>query len=240
MVESLTEAIEFHQPFKQNKYLNWYLSLLSKEYKDEYTEKHHVLPKSLFPEYSKSSWNLVPLNARAHFIAHLLLPKLLKEIEHERKMLWAVNRFRVKGKYFNSRLYESVKKRLAEVGAPKGQIEKMAASKRGKKLTDEHKRKISETMRSLNIFHPPMSEESKEKMRETKKKNYVPKVWMNKDGKQTKVLSEEVDYYLSQNWKKGINKDFITEDYKQKIRNKTNKQWQKVKETGHTGNLIKV
>jgi hypothetical protein len=44
---------------------------------DEYTENHHICPKSkdLFPEYEKSSWNIVKLTARQHFIAHHLLWK---------------------------------------------------------------------------------------------------------------------------------------------------------------------
>jgi hypothetical protein len=43
----------------------------------EYTENHHICPKAkdLFPEYEKSSWNIVKLTARQHFIAHHLLWK---------------------------------------------------------------------------------------------------------------------------------------------------------------------
>jgi hypothetical protein len=240
MAESLQEAISIHQPFKENKYLNWYLSLISKEYDGKYTEKHHILPKSLFPDYIKSPWNLVRLDYRAHFIAHLLLPRIVKDIEHERKMLWAVNRFRVKGKYFNSRLYEYVRRRISELGVSAEQVEKVASKIRGRKLTDEHKRKISEKIKSLDIPHPPMSEESKQKMRESKKKSYVLKYWMNKDGKQIKVLPNEVDKYISNGWKRGISRSHVTEEFREKIRNKTKEQWQKLKETGHTGHLIKA
>jgi hypothetical protein len=226
MAESLQEAISIHQPFKENKYLNWYLNLISKEYNGKHIEKHHILPKSLFPEYIKSPWNLVKLDYRAHFIAHILLPKIVKEIEHERKMLCAIKFFKtsnVNKKKFNSRLYEMSRKKHIEIG-----------------LSEEHKRKISEKIRSLDIPHPPMTEESKQKMRESKKKSYVLKYWMNKDGKQTKVLPDEVDKYISNGWKRGTSYSHITEEYREKIRNKTNQQWQKLKETGHTGHLIKV
>lgn len=45
------------------------------------TELHHILPKSLFPEYSnlkKNSWNKIHLTYREHFIAHWLLYKSIK------------------------------------------------------------------------------------------------------------------------------------------------------------------
>lgn len=49
-------------------YLN--ICLVCKESTDIYVEKHHILPKSMFPEYSKSSWNLVVLDRETHINAH--------------------------------------------------------------------------------------------------------------------------------------------------------------------------
>ena len=46
---------------------------------DEYTENHHILPKSIFPNFSKFTdypWNKITLTARQHFIAHYMLAKL--------------------------------------------------------------------------------------------------------------------------------------------------------------------
>lgn len=42
-----------------------------------YTEKHHIIPKSLGGKDNKA--NLVELSAREHFICHLLLTKMYKE-----------------------------------------------------------------------------------------------------------------------------------------------------------------
>lgn len=42
----------------------------------EYYEKHHILPKSLFPLWSKRKSNLVLLTAREHFFCHQLLIKI--------------------------------------------------------------------------------------------------------------------------------------------------------------------
>ena len=41
-----------------------------------YYEEHHILPKSLFPAWSKKRSNLVLLTAREHFFCHQLLTKI--------------------------------------------------------------------------------------------------------------------------------------------------------------------
>lgn len=44
------------------------------------TQRHHILPKCLFPEYTsfKNSWNIVILTNEDHYIAHYLLAKFSK------------------------------------------------------------------------------------------------------------------------------------------------------------------
>lgn len=67
--------------FIENKYNKWYNSLvkrcqmrgLDKKCVDFYTEKHHIIPRSLGGDNSKS--NLVLLTAREHYLAHWLLTK---------------------------------------------------------------------------------------------------------------------------------------------------------------------
>lgn len=51
-----------------------------------YTEQHHILPKALFPEYEKCSWNRVKLLAYDHYVAHYLLA-----FQKNSKMLHAIN-----------------------------------------------------------------------------------------------------------------------------------------------------
>ena len=54
--------------------LKKYLSLVCKEYDgDDYSETHHVLPKSIYPEYKYNSDNIVRLVYKDHIIAHELL-----------------------------------------------------------------------------------------------------------------------------------------------------------------------
>lgn len=54
--------------------LKKYIDLVSTDYiGDEYSESHHILPKSMFPEYRLSKWNLVRLKFDDHIEAHRLL-----------------------------------------------------------------------------------------------------------------------------------------------------------------------
>jgi hypothetical protein len=66
--------------FLNNKYTTWYNTIINhaklRQSKiGEYTENHHIIPKSLGGDDSKS--NLVNLTAREHFICHLLLIKMV-------------------------------------------------------------------------------------------------------------------------------------------------------------------
>lgn len=61
---------------RYKKFINYYLNI-----QDKITEKyeiHHILPKSIFPQYEKEKNNLVKLPYRAHYIAHYLLSKFYK------------------------------------------------------------------------------------------------------------------------------------------------------------------
>lgn len=75
--------------FLNNKYYKWYQKLTSKldRVLDCYTEKHHIIPKSLGGNDSKE--NIVVLTTREHFIAHLLLTKCTNG-ENKKKMNFAL------------------------------------------------------------------------------------------------------------------------------------------------------
>jgi hypothetical protein len=66
--------------FIENKYSKCYYSIVNRAKSriidsNIYTEKHHIIPKSVGGTNLKE--NLVKLTAREHFICHLLLPKML-------------------------------------------------------------------------------------------------------------------------------------------------------------------
>lgn len=74
-------------------------------------ERHHVLPRSLFPDYKYRRGNIVCLPYRVHFIAHMLLWLATR---HE-KMAMALN---MMGNFrFKSRSYERYRTRVvAQIG----------------------------------------------------------------------------------------------------------------------------
>ncbi|ODA49489.1 hypothetical protein BC476_05985 [Vibrio parahaemolyticus] len=56
-----------------NEYLEKYLEIVSSDDDVEYTEAHHILPKSIWPEFKDlkaNEWNKVRLSAYNHFMAH--------------------------------------------------------------------------------------------------------------------------------------------------------------------------
>jgi len=56
----------------------------------QYTERHHIIPKSL--DGNNNEENLVWLTAEEHLTVHLLLPKMVTEEKHIRKMSLAAVR----------------------------------------------------------------------------------------------------------------------------------------------------
>jgi hypothetical protein len=224
---NLQEALEQHKPFLNNKYTKWYLSIVSKECDDNYVERHHILPRCLFPQYAKSEWNIVKLSARKHYIVHVLLYRMFeKNTKQYGKMLTASLRMKThstNNRYVNSRLYEITKIKFSNY------------LRETLRWSEEHKTRISKKLKG--IVRGPMSEETKLKMIATKKsKNLEKSTFMVKDGIQKRIFLTDVEEYKKQGWIRGT-KMIKTEEYRQKLSNATKKQWQKMKDNGHFGNL---
>jgi hypothetical protein len=232
MITNLQEAISLHNPFLDNKYTKWYLNLvLENNNSGAYVERHHILPKCLFPEYKNSSWNIVKLSARQHFIAHILLYKMFKKnTEGYGKMLTASLRMKThntNNRYVNSRLYEQVKVKFGKYISE------------NRCWSEEHKQRISQKLKG--IIRGPMSEEAKQKMIASKKASHVPKIWMYKGDKETKVVYDKINTFLSDGWTKGVLKEKrFNSQYKEKQSQKARLQWKKQIEFGLTGKLQKI
>ena len=137
--------------FSRNKYYRWYLSITAIPDRAEYTENHHIVPRSLGG--NNASTNLVRLSARKHFLCHWLLTKFTAGNDC-RKMLWALGFMTARQKkIMPSWKYQIAREAsgLARKGMPspmKGKVtspevrEKQSLAKRGKKLTQEHVAKL--------------------------------------------------------------------------------------------------
>ena len=105
-----------------NKYTTWYTAITDRARTrklEGYTERHHVIPKSLNGTDDKD--NLVDLTAREHFICHWLLTKMYTG-EAKSKMIYALNGMKRNGKFtqryetlVTSRVYENLKKEFSIV-----------------------------------------------------------------------------------------------------------------------------
>jgi hypothetical protein len=107
--------------YLQNKYTQWYYNIIKNAQARVnyvgYTEKHHIIPKSLGGTNFKD--NLVKLSAKEHYICHLLLTKMV-EGQYRSKMvyaLWIMNSKNKtqKRKAMSSSIYEKVRKEYAEL-----------------------------------------------------------------------------------------------------------------------------
>ena len=144
--------------FIENKYLKIYFALVNRAKSrtlEGYTEKHHIIPRSLGGNNDKS--NLAILTGREHFICHLLLTKIV-EGRNKSKMVFALNSMMnrrndtMKRYVPNSKFYERLRILLSEAHKQIGRSEahKLAISKRhkGKIVSEETKKKMSESSKS--------------------------------------------------------------------------------------------
>lgn len=123
-----------------------------------YTEKHHIIPKSLGGDNTKQ--NLVRLTAREHFVCHLLLTRMT-EGDARKKMLRAAwymanyHKFR-SGHRPSSRVYQAIREAnaIATSKAQRGMAWPKDEATREKYRLAWEKRRLR-----------PVSEETREKLR---------------------------------------------------------------------------
>jgi hypothetical protein len=115
--------------FLSNKYSKCYYNIISNALQENrkkiprsnkdfiYYESHHIIPKSINPEFKLSGWNKVLLTPKEHFICHLLLTKMLSG-PYRNKMVYALwtmtNQSNKKQSRFHSNLYSVYKLKMQE------------------------------------------------------------------------------------------------------------------------------
>lgn len=121
--------------FKDNKYSKWYFNIIDRALTTEqlgYTEKHHIIPKSCGGTNDPS--NLVKLTAKAHFICHLLLTKMMIDPKHKKSMCFAFHclkyNHRTTNNYKTSHAFSTLR-------------EERSAYLRQTKMSDDARAKIS-------------------------------------------------------------------------------------------------
>lgn len=169
-----------------------------------YTEKHHVVPRTLGG--SDDASNIVIFTGREHFIAHLLLAKI-----HGGPM-WHAAHMMSNMKRYTNRKYEKIREEHAK---------QVSLKHSGKVVSEETRKKISENKeRSAKISQTlkgrPKSEEHKRKYKESR---LASGGWVVSEEQKRKV-SEKLSGQGNPMWGKTHNEEarkIISEANKQKV-----------------------
>jgi|LakMenEpi03Aug12_release.lakeMendotaPanAssembly.Ray.scaffolds.fasta_scaffold248145_2 hypothetical protein len=194
-----------------NKYQTWYQNITNRArgcILDCYTEKHHVIPRSLGG--TDDTGNLVDLTAREHFICHWLLVKM-NSGEDRAKMVYALRMMRAEkiGQHryktkITARVYENIKQEYAIIQSVK--VTGKGNGMWGKTHSEEARQRISEANTGRV---QPLDEKEKQKAAIT--------------GRKRKPFSDEWRANMSAA-KQGENNNRygvkITEDTRKKMREK--------------------
>jgi len=171
-----------------------------------YYEKHHIFPKCLKGTDDKE--NLVLLTAKEHYICHKLLTYIYKG---NRKLYHAfyLMTFDKKGKHDISARDYAYARELNRYA--------MSILHTGRKLSKEHKEKISNGMKGLK--RKPLSEEQKEKISKSKKgipqtKEHIEKRALSNTGKKR---SEETKRKIGEANKISLKGRILSEETKKKM-----------------------
>jgi len=153
--------------FKTNKYTRWYFNIVNARLLNPaqgYTEKHHIIPKSMGGSNRKS--NLVSLTAKEHFVCHLLLTRMTdsKGMRLAALAMTRSNRTQKRHKV-TGRMFQSIREAasLAVTGTNNPMY--------GKTHSPETRKKISDKVIESNVKAGPKkhSEEAKKKIGEANK-----------------------------------------------------------------------
>ena len=170
--------------FNDSKYTQWYKNIIgiaTTRLLSGYKETHHIIPKSLGGDNSDS--NLVHLTAKEHYIVHLLLPYMVIDPLHKKKM-WGALRcmskmiYKTHNRYVGSaRFYQKAKENtdfgLGNRGRKQSaeEIQKRAFALKGHTVSAETRQKIGDANRGRIM--QTRSAETRQKLSEAGKGRIV-------------------------------------------------------------------
>ena len=148
---------------KYEKYYNTIVENARKQDRNCYTEKHHIVPRSLGG--SDDDNNIVNLTAREHFIIHKLLCEIHPDDKKLHYALWRMMnpQSKVHGRSYNIGSKEYTRRRELQ----REYTRKVGLSNKGRKHSAETKAKRSAALKGRE--KAPRSEETKQKISNTLK-----------------------------------------------------------------------
>ncbi len=109
--------------FIDNKYLYCYrriiknaLSQVRKKGNGTYYENHHIIPKSICPEFKTSKWNKVLLTAKEHYICHHLLIKCISTGKNKMiSAFWRMTHSNQHAQRITAKVFDNLKKEFSTI-----------------------------------------------------------------------------------------------------------------------------
>ena len=112
------ETIEYNEPYirRYKNFMELCIEMNKTLAEDDYVERHHILPQSLFPTFSKTPENIIKLTARQHFIAHMILHKAYGGAMSQAfyAMIHMENQYHNRYVRVSSKQYEEIKNKVIE------------------------------------------------------------------------------------------------------------------------------
>ena len=189
--------------FINNKYTRWYYNIITNVQSrtlqfDVYTEKHHIIPKSLGGSNDKS--NLVKLLPKEHFACHRLLTKMT-EGDARRKMCYAFWILTNRANHsVSSSAYSQAKLLIQEQMRTRVITdefrEKCRSNQLGKKISDATRQALLKS----NLGRKKTNEEI-EKIRNSVKNHYSTNANIRKGKKRTEEQKAKISEGKRLSWK---------------------------------------
>ena len=142
-----------HSEIDSKEYLEKYINFLidyEAQVFEEYSERHHILPRRTFPEFENAEWNIVNLKYEDHKLVHLWLFKSINERVYQKPLNFMIK------EYKNSQeLSKATKRGWIKLKNNKEKYEKWC------KKRSEHMSSLSseERTRRLNIHWSNISDD---------------------------------------------------------------------------------
>lgn len=203
--------------FLENRYTVWYFNIINRakdRITDQYTESHHILPRSMFPHLHDDPNNRVRLTAREHFICHWLLTKMVHLPNDLQKMwhaFWAMAMDKGKTRHkMPARLWAKLREQRGIITAEQNRLRVWTEASK-EKLRQHNKNKTqtaeSNAKRSAKLKGKPKSPETIEKMKlaranQTFSEETRNKMSLAKLGKKRAPHSEETKARMRETWAK--------------------------------------
>lgn len=147
------------------------------KFPNQYFEFHHILPKSIFPNWAKRKSNIVTLTAREHFFCHQLLTKIYPNSDKLKVALFFMSGKSKYPKKCSAKEYEELRQRICIHNSilhkkPCSEVSKEKRRKTWSAKTPDELLAISKKQKESAKKRPLRSKTHRQRLSETNNGNF--------------------------------------------------------------------